>query len=64
MLSCFVRAFPGAGVETSDDFDVVKSESDLLNLGHDNPHYEKSTAYSFPCFGCGHGGYGGTAKFQ
>ena len=55
---------PARDVETSGDLGVVKTESDLLNLGHDNPHYEKSDAYNFPCFGCGHDSYGRTHKFQ
>ena len=48
------------GVENSDDFGVVKTESDLLNIGHETLHYEKSDVYNYHCFGCCHGGYGGT----
>ena len=61
MLSCFARAFPARDVETSGDLGVVKTESALLNLVHDNPHYENSDAYDFRRF-CGrnhdHGGTG------
>jgi hypothetical protein len=60
MLSCFARAFPARDVENSGDLGVVKTESDLLNLGHETLHYKKPNAYSYPCFGCSHGGYGGT----
>jgi hypothetical protein len=64
MLSCFAHAFPARDVESSDDLFVVKTESELLNLVHAIPHYEKSTPYSFHRFGGGHGGYGSTHKFQ
>ncbi len=50
-------------VENNGEFGVVKTESDLLNLGHDNQPYKKPNAYSFHCFGCCHGGYGSTHQF-
>lgn len=37
-------------VESSGDFDVVKTESGLLNLSHDNQPYEKSDVYDFRHF--------------
>ena len=63
MLSCFARAFLGADVENSGDLNVVKTESELLNVLHETLHYEKPDVYNVPCFGCCNGGYGSTYKF-
>jgi hypothetical protein len=48
------------GVESSGNLYVVKTESELLNLGHETLHYEKPNSYNIHCFGCCHDGYGGT----
>ena len=39
MLSCFARAFPAREVETSGELGVVKTESNLINLGNETLHY-------------------------
>ena len=56
----FARPSLARDGEVSGDFGVVKTESALLNLGHDNQPYENSNAYDFRRF-CGRNhNYGGT----
>jgi hypothetical protein len=43
---------------------LSKPKATCQKLVRETLHYEKSDVYNFHCFGCRHGGYGGTLIFS